>query len=90
MTLCHVELLEPDLVHGRRRDEQDLGLVRQDVRMVDYGGQVLLVLVEWDVLRCGRQRDHGVVGPEQDNLNKRERERDQTQLEARLVSIPGI
>jgi hypothetical protein len=50
---CQVELGDFDLVDWWRRDEQDLGLVGEDMGMVDDLGQVILVPVNGYVLRGG-------------------------------------
>jgi hypothetical protein len=57
-----------DLVQGRGRHEEDLGLVSGDGRVGDDLDQILLELVQRDVLVVCGDLDAGIVCAEEDKL----------------------
>lgn len=66
--LERVELRGADLVQRRGRDEEDLGVVRRDVRVRDDAAQVGAVHVQREALVVDFDLERSVVGAEEDEL----------------------
>lgn len=63
-----VQLRGADLVQRWRRDEEDFGCVRRDVRVCDDAVQVGPVLIQRQALVVDVDLESGVVGTEEDEL----------------------
>ena len=69
MAVGKVELRNLDLVDGRWSYQQNLGFVGDDTWVVDDALQVLLVLFNWNMLRCRWERNHRIIRTKKDNLS---------------------